>query len=95
MALSSTARGGDAATLAKAAVVLGVLAIVAFFGLGFAFDGFWFLLAFVLGLLAIAAGWAARGRPDPGQRRTATIGMVLGAIPVVWFLAYWIVVAVS
>ncbi len=93
MAVSTTSRDDNAGMLAKAAVGLGILSIIAFFGLGFTVGDWWFVVAFVIGIAAVAAGWVARKRAGD-QRRLATIGMVLGAIPVVWFLVYIIVDAI-
>ena len=96
MAVDVTAGDRTAGTLAKTAVALGVLAVVAFFVLGFAVGDWWFVAAFVIGAAAVIAGWVARKRPlvDPGDRRLATIGLILGAVPVVWFLVYIILAAI-
>ena len=93
MAITSTTGRQDAATLAKASVGLGVLAIIAFFGLGFVVGGWWFVIAFAIGLAAVACAWVARQRND-GHRPMATIGLVIGAVPVVWFVVYMIVAAI-
>ncbi len=95
MAASTTASRGDARTLAIASVALGILAILAFFVLGFAAGDWWFVVAFVLGLAAVVTGWIARKRPGSDHRRTATIGIVLGAVPAVWFIVYMIVASIT
>ena len=94
MATTTTADRGDARTLARAAVGLGLLSIILFFGLGFAIGDWWFVVAFVVGIAAVVAGWMARSRAGADHRRLATIGLVLGAIPVVWFVVYMIVAAI-
>ena len=94
MASTTTAGRGDAETLAKAAVGLGVLSIILFFGLGFAVGDWWFVIAFVAGIAPVVVGWIARTRADARSRRLATTGVVLGAIPVVWFIAYMIIAAI-
>ena len=96
MAQDVTADNRSAGTLAKAAVALGVLAVIAFFVLGFFVGDWWFVVAFVIGAAAVIAGWVARKRApvDPSEPRLATIGLILGAVPVVWFLVYMIVTAI-
>ena len=94
MATSTTASRGDARTLANVSVALGILAIVAFFGLGFFASDWWFVVAFVIGVAAVVTGWIARNRPG-NDRRRATIGIVLGAIPAVWFITYMIVASIT
>ena len=95
MAASTTTSRGDARTLANASVALGILAILAFFVLGFAAGDWWFVVAFVIGVAAVVTGWIARNRPGNDHRRTATIGIVLGAIPAVWFVVYMIVASIT
>ena len=95
MAASMTASRGDARTLAKASVALGILAILAFVVLGFAAGDWWFVIGFVIGVAAVVTGWIARNRPGNDHRRTATIGIVLGAVPVVWFIVYMIVASIA
>jgi hypothetical protein len=93
---STTAAGReDTGTLAKAAVGLGILALILFFGLGFAADTWGWVVGFVAGIAAVVVGWMARTRARTDSQRLATIGIVLGAIPVVWFIAYMIIDAVS
>ncbi len=95
MAASTTASRGDARTLANVSVALGILAILAFFVLGFAAGDWWFVVAFVIGVAAVVAGWIARNRPGNDHRRTATIGIVLGAIPALWFIVYVIIESIA
>ena len=95
--MDEAVNGSDTgAQLAKVSVALGVLALVAFIGLGFTVGDWWFLLGAAIGLVAVALGWTARKRLTVGasQRRLATVGMVLGAIPLVWFCAYMLVDAI-
>ncbi len=95
MEASTTASRGDARTLANVSVALGILAIIAFFGLGFAVGDWWFLVAFLVGVAAVVTGWIARNRPGSDHRRMATIGIVLGAVPAVWFIVYLIVDSIA
>ena len=95
MEASTTASRGDPRTLAMASVALGILAILAFFVLGFAAGDWWFVVAFVIGVAAVVTGWIARNRPGNDHRRRATIGIVLGAVPAVWFLVYVIVDSIA
>ena len=95
MEASTTASRGDAKTLANVSLALGILAIVAFFGLGFAAGDWWFVVAFVIGVAAVVTGWIARNRLGNDNRRTATIGIVLGAVPAVWFIVYLIVDSIA
>ena len=95
MAANTTASRGDARTLANVSVALGILAILAFFVLGFAAGDWWFVVAFVIGVAAVVTGWIARNRREDDHRRTATIGIVLGAIPAVWFIVYVIVDSIA
>ncbi len=95
MEASTTASRVDARTLANASVALGILGIVAFFVLGFAAGDWWFVVAFVIGVAAVVTGWIARNRPGNDHRRRATIGIVLGAIPAVWFIVYMIVASIA
>ena len=93
MSETMPARREGSESLAKAALAAGVLAATGFFGLGFALEGWWFVVALVFGVAAVALGWIARTRPETGSsdRRLATIGLVLGAIVVAWFATYMIV----
>ena len=83
--------------LAKAALAAGILAAATFFGLGIAVGDWWFVVGLVLGAVAVILGWVARTRAATGSsdRRLALIGLVLGAIVVVWFLVYVIVDTVA
>ena len=91
---ASTASRREAGALANVSVALGILAIIAFFGLGFFAGDWWFVVAFAIGVAAVVSGWIARTRPG-NDRRRATIGIVLGAIPAVWFIVYMIVAAIA
>jgi hypothetical protein len=91
---STTITGrGNPEMLAKVALGLGILAVVLFWGLGLAADSWW--TGFFVGIAAVVVGWIARARAGAESRRLATIGIVLGAIPVVWFAGYIIIDAVS
>lgn len=82
--------------LAKASLAAAILAVVGFFGLGFAFEGWWFVVGLVLGAIAVVLALVARRRPiGPSDRRLATIGLVLGAIIVLWFLVYMVIAAIA
>ena len=94
MVSTTTTGRGDTGTLAKAAVGLGILSIILFFGLGFVVGDWWFVIAFVVGIAAVVVGWMARTRAGTAHMRLATIGVVLGAVPVVWFIAYMIIAAI-
>ena len=66
-----------------------------FFGRpGLAVANWWFAIAFVVGIAAVVVGWIARTRAGTDSRRLATIGVILGAIPVVWFIGFMILVAI-
>lgn len=86
-------REGD--VLGKAALAAGILAALGFFGLGFALGDWWFVVGLVFGAIAVVLGVMARRRFASGpDRRMATIGLVLGAIIVAWFVAYMILAAI-
>ena len=87
MATDSRASEG----LARAALIVGVLAILTFIGLGFVEDWF-FVLGLVIGVIGVGLGLAARRR---APSRMATAAVVLSAIPVVWFIVYMIVDAIA
>src|SRR5215218_6141462 len=77
---------------AMASAVLGVLALIAHLGalfvvLAYSDDGLWYLPAAAIGLAAVAVGWTARKRLPvrAAGRGLATVGMVLGAISLVYF----------
>lgn len=80
--------------LAKGALAAGVLAVLAFFGLGLGFGDWWFVVGLALGAVAVVLGWMARQRSSASDRRLAMIGLVLGAIVVVWFVTYVIVASI-
>jgi hypothetical protein len=85
----------DAGTMAKVALGLGILAVVGFFGLGFAAGGWWFVVALIIGLVAVGAGYRARSSDLPrSERRMALAGIVCGGLVVVWFVLYMIVAAI-
>ena len=94
MATTTTASRADGRSLAKTALVLGILSIIVFIALGFVEDWF-FVVGFVIALAALITGWIARKRPGNGHQRMATTGMLLGAVPFVWFIAYMIVAAIT
>ena len=88
MSMAVDREGGP---LPKLALAAGVLAALAFFGLGFIFEEWWFVLGLALGAVAAATGWMGRQRSSGSDRTLATIGLVLGAIVVIWFATYMIV----
>ena len=94
MDTTTVATRGDARTLARTALALGISSIVVFVVLGFIADWF-FVVGFVIALAAIITGWIARKRPGDEHRRIATAGMLLGAVPFVWFIAYMVVAAIA
>ena len=81
-------RGGQGRT----ALIVGVVSLLLFVGGGFTVGGVFWVLGAVVGLVAIVLGVSARRN---GGGREATIGVVLGAIPAVWFAAFMIVAALS
>ncbi len=92
--MSSTSAAMDSRAsegLARAALIVGVLAILTFIGLGFVEDWF-FVLGLVIGVIGVGLGLAARRRTPS---RMATAAIVLSAIPVVWFIVYMIVDAIA
>ncbi len=96
MSETMPARREASEPLAKAALAAGILAAILFFGIAFAFGDWWFVVALVVGAIAVVLGWLARTRATtaPSDRRLATIGLVLGGIVVVWFLVYVIVASI-
>ena len=96
MAVDAIAGDRSAENFAKASVALGALAVITFFVLGIAVSDWWFVIAFVIGVAAVITGWLARKRlpSNAGDRRLATIGLILGAVPVVWFVVYMILAAI-
>ncbi len=81
-------RGGHERT----ALVLAVASLVLFVGGGFTVGGIFWVLGALVGLAAIVLGEGARRK---GGEREATIAIVLGAIPAVWFAAFMIVSALD
>jgi len=78
-------------SLPNVALALGIAAFVIYWGLGLATDSWGWLVGAGLGVIAVIVGVAARKDADASDRRRATIGLVIGAIPVVWFLGYLLV----
>lgn len=76
----------------RAALILGVVSLLLFVGGGFTVGGAFWVLGAVAGLAAIVLGVTARTK---GGRREATTAVILGAVPVVWFVAFLIVSAVG
>ena len=81
--------------LPTVALGLGIAAFVVYWGLGLATEGWGWIAGAALGVVAVIVGVAARRDAEASDRRRATIGLVIGAIPVVWFLGYVVVDAVS
>jgi hypothetical protein len=73
-------------------LMLGVASLVLYVGGGFTMGGIFWALGPLVGLGAIALGVAARNK---GGGREATIAVILGAIPVLWTVAFLIVAALS
>lgn len=89
------AQNRDSGTLAKGSLAAAVLAAIAFFGLGFALEGWWFVIGLVLGAIAVVLGVVARRRPlATSDQRLALIGLILGAIIVAWFVLYIVIDAI-
>ena len=80
----------------KAALAAGVLSVLAFVGVGFALNGWYFLIGVVIGAGAIALAVTARRRPAASRsdRRMAMTGLVLGTVIVGWFVAFMAVAAI-
>lgn len=76
----------------RTALMLGVASLVLYIGGGFTMGGIYWALGPLVGLGAIVLGVAARHK---GGGREATIAVILGAIPVLWSVAFLIVAAVS
>ena len=72
--------------------MLGVVSLLLYVGGGFTVGGIFWVLGPLVGLAAIVLGVAARRN---GGGREATIAVVLGAIPVLWSVAFLIVAAIS
>ncbi len=89
------AERSDGGTLAKASLAAAVLAAIAFFVLGFALEGWWFVIGLVLAAIAVVLAVVARQRPlAPPDRRMAMIGLIVGAVIVAWFVIYIVVDAI-
>jgi hypothetical protein len=86
--------GARSPALSQATLAAGVGAALAFFVGGWFIAGFFFYVSLALGVLAVVLGGMAIRRPDT-NRRAATIGLVLGAIVTVWFVAFVVVDALS
>ncbi|MDQ3875589.1 MAG: hypothetical protein M3322_08620 [Actinomycetota bacterium] len=90
---SAAERPGE--PLGKAALAAAVLAALAFFVLGFAFEGWWFVIGLALAVVAVVLGVMARQRPiSPSNLRLATIGLLIGGVIVAWFVVFVIVDAI-
>ena len=76
----------------RTALILAVVSLVLFIGGGFTVGGIFWVLGAIVGLGAIVLGVTARRK---GGGREATIAVVLGAVPVLWFAAFMIVAALS
>jgi hypothetical protein len=76
----------------RVALLLGAASLLLYIGGGFTVGGILWIVGPLVGLGAIVLGLAARR--DTG-RREATIAVVLGAIPVLWFAAFMINTAFS
>ncbi|MEO5634700.1 hypothetical protein [Gaiella sp.] len=74
----------------RAALALGTVALLLFVGGGFAVGGIFWLLGSVAGVIAIIVGVVARRQ---GGGTEAIVGVILGAIPALWFASYMIVAA--
>ena len=76
----------------RTALMLGVASLVLYIGGGFTIGGLFWALGPIVGLGAIVLGVAARRK---GGGREATIAVILGAIPVLWTVAFLIVAGLS
>jgi hypothetical protein len=79
-------------SMARVALAIGVLSLIVWFGLAFAVSDVFYIVGFLLGLVGVVLGYMARKRAPSS---TATAAIVVGAIPVVWFILYMLVEAVS
>ena len=91
---STMAVDREGGPLPKVALAAGVLAALAFFGLGLIVGDWWFVVGLVFGAVAVVTGWMGRQRSGGSDRTLATIGLVLGAIVVAWFATYMIVATI-
>ena len=92
-----TAERGAGESLAKAALVVGVLAPLLFFGGGIAINDVFWVIGAAVGLVAVVLGWMARNQTatDSPNRRWATIGLLLGGVVVIWFIAYLVIAGID
>ena len=81
--------------LPTVALGLGIAAFAVYRGLGLATDSWGWIVGAALGVVAVIVGVVARTDADGSDRRRATTGLVIGAIPVVWFVGYLVVDALS
>ena len=72
----------------RIALIVGVASLVLYIGGGFTIGGIFWALGPLVGLGAIVLGVAARRK---GGGLEATIAVILGAIPVLWTVAFLIV----
>jgi hypothetical protein len=82
--LAVTRAGGGHA---RTALMLGVVSLLLYLGGGFSVGGIFWVLGPLVGLGAVVLGLAARRN---GGGREATIAVVLGAVPVLWTVAFLI-----
>jgi len=87
--MSDIALRRSSTTLPTVALALGILALVVYWVGGITLDGVGWVTGFALGIVAVVVGFVARREPE--GRTKATIGLVLGAIPVLWFAGYVLV----
>ena len=76
----------------RIALMLGVASLLLYVGGGFTIGGLFWAFGPLVGLAAIVLGVAARRK---GGGREATSAVILGAIPVLWTVAFLIVAALS
>src|SRR5438477_10086133 len=74
----------------RTALMLAVVSLVLYIGGGFTMGGIFWALGPLVGLCAIVLGVAVRHK---GGGREATIAVILGAIPVLWTVAFLTVAA--
>jgi len=74
----------------RIALVLGIVALLLFVGGGFAIGGIFWILGAVVGVIAIVVGVVARRQ---GGGTDAIVGVILGAIPALWFASYMVMAA--
>jgi hypothetical protein len=89
----STRSSGRLASLSAAS---GAAGLPAFFAIGIASDGWWFLIGVALAVVGLVSGIAARRRAaSRGERRLALAGALLGGLVVLWFAAYFAITAAA